>query len=1078
MKLTVGLILILNFQTIANVYSQNRVTLNYRSTDLKTVLYEIEKQTSYRFIFSNRKLTSDKTVNIAVKDADVTKVLELILSPHGFTFSMLANNLVVIIPAGKNIVIKLITGKVLDEKDEPLADANIKIKGGSGAVFSNKKGEFSIEAPDDAILVVSYIGYETREVQLSGNTNLTVQLKPSVTSFNEVVVIGYGTQKKSDITGSVARADLESFRQAPNANLVQMLQGSVPGLNVGQVNSSGQNPSIQVRGQSTLSGNTNVLIILDGIVFNGSMASINPGDIASVDVLKDASSKAIYGSAAANGVLLLTSKKGKNTGKPLVNYTTSYATQNPANRLHALNREQFIQKIKDINWQQAYLGPDYLQPNPAFNVRTKIDGTQQTAYDDGATDFNWYDATTHPGYLMDHELSISNATEKTNFFISAGYAKQRGLIINDDFSRKSARINFETKLLDWLTFGAQTYGSFMDYSGTAPALRDLMLYSPLNTPYDANGNLVPLPNGSITNPLTAFDASDYDHRNALSGNFYALVNIPYVKGLSYRMNFGNNYYWNQRYTSNKWGANNTGAASKSNDANYDYTIDNIINYKKTIADAHNIDLTLVYGARKNKYEYTNGNGTNFSNISLGYNSLETAVTQRISSDAYQEQYNYQTARLNYNFNSRYLLTATIRRDGFSGFAENNKEGIFPSVAVGWVISKEPFFKANAINNLKLRASYGSNGNLTSRYASLARLTQSTYIFGDGNSNTLFGQNVNSLANPNLKWETTTGINLGADVMLLDDRISVAVDYYNTNTNDLLYNVNIPTITGFNSISTNIGKINNKGIEININSTNIRTPDIQWETAINFSRNTNRILKLLGTDGNNDGKEDDLISSNLFIGRSIQAINNYVTDGLWQIGETPPSGYFVGGEKLVDVDKNGVINADDRVISGYREPAYRFSISNTFSWKQFSLFVFINSMQGGKKGFLGVNDPWTDLGIQASDNALRNNWFKEVDYWTPSNPNAEYRLTGQIPAIDPEVFKSRNFVRLQDVSLSYNFSNAVAQKLHIKNLRLYLSGKNLHTWTKWKGWDPETGQGLIYGGMPVIKAYAAGINFTF
>ncbi|HSC36624.1 MAG TPA: hypothetical protein VLD19_02085, partial [Chitinophagaceae bacterium] len=376
---------------------------------------------------------------------------------------------------------------------------------------------------------------------------------------------------------------------------------------------------------------------------------------------------------------LITTKKGRNTGKPVINYSTSWATQEPANRLHSLDRNAFIQKVKDINWQTAYLAPDYLTPNPAFNLATKFDATQQAAYADGKTDFDWYGAATNQGYLMDHNLSISNSSEKTNFYVSGGFTKQKGFIINDRFARKSIRMNIETKALSWLTLGAQTFGTFNDYSGSSPDLRFVMLYSPLNTPNNAAGDIVLTPNASINNPFLSSAAIDYDHRNALSGNFYTIVNIPYVSGLSYRLNFGNNYYWNQRYNSNKYGAGFTGSVSKLNEADYDYTIDNIVNYTHTFSDVHDIDVTMVYGARKQQFENTTASATGYTNISLGYNSIEQGQIQKVSSDAWNEAYNYQTARLSYGYRKKYLLTGTFRRDGYSGFGASMKYGNFPSI---------------------------------------------------------------------------------------------------------------------------------------------------------------------------------------------------------------------------------------------------------------------------------------------------------------------------------------------------------------------------------------------------------------
>jgi len=1054
-------------------YAQN-VSISEKNTPLAQVFDELRKQTGYTFFYKDASV-KDIRVSVSIKDVQLDKALNIILENQPLVFSIIDKTVVLkrktenpkTIPNAVSPV--QVKGKVVDESGGPIVGATVSVKGTKTISATDASGNFAIAAPENAVLVVSYLGYQTQEYQNVEGNAIVIKMVPTPKNLDEVVVVGYGTQKKSDVTGSIVRADLESFRTSPNSNIAQLLQGAVPGLNVGPVTSAGQTPSIQVRGQSTLSGSQGVLIVLDGIVYAGDLSRINPNDIASVDVLKDASSKAIYGATAANGVLLITTKKGKIGSKPIINFSSSYATQDPANILHPLNREQFIQKVRDINWRTAYLAPEYIMPNPTFNVRSALDPTQQAGYDNG-TDFDWYGAATNSGFLYDQQVSISNATEKTNFFLSGGYTKQKGFIINNQFNRKSVRLNLETKVFDWLTVGTNAFASFADYSGLSPNLRDIMLYSPLNTPYDAAGNIILTPNASINNPFLATLGNNYDRRNNLSGNFYGILNLPFIPGLSYRINYGNNYFWNQNYSANQYSANFTGAASKTNDNTYDSTIDHILSYKRTLDNIHSLDLTMVYGSRSTGYQTTNANGTGYNNIILGYNKLDQATIQKISSGAYSETYNYQTARLSYGFRQKYILTSTVRRDGFSGFASNNKWGIFPSAAFAWVASNESFMRFSWLNNLKMRIGYGANGNLTNRYASLATVGQgAAYVFGDGGT-TLFGQVVNSMGNNDLSWEKTVGINTGLDFSILKGRISGSVDYYNTITSNLLYNINIPEITGFSSIPSNVGRIRNSGTEINVNTVNLKLENFQWNSVINFATNKNRIKELLGT--------GDLVASNLFVDRSIGTIYNYQTNGLWQLGETPPSGYAVGSNKLVDLNGDGKIDASDRTFLGYTEPAYRVSFGNTFSYKNISLFVFLNAVQGGKNGYMNANNPWTDLGIQQGDNAIRNNWFKEIDYWTPSNPGAQYRITGTVPAVDPQLYQQRNFIRLQEVSLRYNFDSRITKKLGLNSLQVFVSGKNLALWTKWRGWDPETLQGLAYGASPIIRGYSAGLNVTF
>jgi TonB-dependent starch-binding outer membrane protein SusC len=949
-----------------------------------------------------------------------------------------------------------------------LPGVNVQIKGSTIGVVTDENGRYTLDVAEGATLLFHYVGHDVVEIKVTNQRSVDVTLESRASSLDQVVVVGYGTQRKADLTGSVVTADIESFRQSPNVSILQSLQGTVPGLNVGAVNAAGADPTVTIRGQITLSGSTTPLIVLDGIIYNGTMAALNPQDIESITVLKDASATAIYGSQAANGVILVQTRRGKGTGKPVINFTTSYASQTPAHELVPMNRAEFIKKDEDVEWQQAYLAPGYTQPNPNFDLTQYVNSSVGAGYTKG-TDFNWWDAATNPGHIQDNQLSISGATDRSNYYISGGYTKQNGFIVNDKFSRKSVRINLETKVENWFTVGVQTFGSFTDYSGTPLDLGLVYLTSPLLAAYDSTGAFIPYPNGGAVSPFLQSVDNSFDHRNTLSGNFYAIVNIPFIKGLSYRVNYGNNYFWTQQYVSNPYAAGLTGGASKFNASEYDYTLDNIVSYKRTFHDIHHIDLTMVYGAGGRANESTTAAGSNFSNISLGYNSLQQAGIQAIASDAWQENSNYQLARLNYGLMDKYLLTGSIRRDGFSGFAANHKYGVFPSLAAAWVASNESFLHVSWLDYLKLRVSYGSNDNLTSRYSSLANVTPgAAYVFGDAGS-TLFGQEVTTLANPDLKWETTTGVNFGLDFTVLKKRISGTVDYYSTVTSNLLYTVNIPTVSGFSSITTNVGQIDNHGIELSINSTVIKSGDFQWDLGLNFSRNTNRIVKLLGT--------GDLVSSGLFIGKSIGAVYGYQRNGFWQIGETPPAGWYTGTDKIVDVNKDGAVTPDDRVILGKAEPAYRISVKNAFTYGSFSLMVFVNSIQGGKNGYLGQNNPW-EPGISATSNSLNGNWARGINYWTPSNPNAEYRVPGSVPAIDPAIYKDRSFIRLQDVTLSYHFPDKMLHHLGLGVLTVYASGNNLITWTKWKGWDPETGQGLESTGMPVLKGYNAGINISF
>jgi TonB-dependent starch-binding outer membrane protein SusC len=858
----------------------------------------------------------------------------------------------------------------------------------------------------------------------------------------------------------------------------QLLQGTVPGLNVGVSTVAGGTPPINIRGQVTLNGNKSVLIILDGIQYNGSLSSINPDDIASIDVLKDASSTAVYGAQAANGVILITSRKGRTGQKPRIAYSGSYSSQQPTVDLIPLNREQYLQRVTDAFWRQAYLGPDYTQPNPAFNLATKVDASMRDASGNLLpNDYDWWGNATNPGAILENNLSISGGTDNVNYLLSGSMVDQKNFIINDFFKRKTLRANLEIKPAKFWKIGLISSGSFVNQDGAEPTMSEIVRHAPLLVPFDTKGELIPSPTNTVTfNPFRTYYVDDRERHQYYFANIYSDLDIPFIKGLNYRLNFGNNLRNDQHYFASKYDGGFTGRAYKENEEYYDYTLDNILNYTKRLGK-HDITVTGVYGAVERKYSRTFSDSRGFSRLNLSWNNLQGATIQQVFSNAWNEALNYQMGRINYKYNDKYLLTATLRRDGFSGFAENSKYALFPSLGLGWTLSSEPFMQnVNPVNLLKLRASYGAIGNQTERYTSLARVTtNSSYVFGDGGS-TAFGQQVTTLPNPNLKWERTEGLNIGVDFGLLNNRLSGTLEYYNNNTNDLLYSVTLPSITGFGSIQTNLGKIHNTGYEASITSQIVNRKDFSWSATYNFSTNKNRIVTLTGIDGDGDGKEDDLVADGLFIGKSIGTIFNYQAGPIYQLNETLMPGFQTGSFRVVDQNKDNDITPADRVFIGQTLPAYRMSLFNTMSYKGFTLSFLLNSIQGGKDGYLGNN---TKVFFR-DDNNIRDNDLNAVDYWSPRNPNGKYPriVDGSRSKVEPPLYESRSFVRLQDLSLGYNLSAKVLQKIKAQAVNVFVSGKNLATWTKWEGWDPETGQGLDIGGRPVMRALSVGLQITY
>lgn len=993
-----------------------------------------------------------------------------------------------------------VRGRIINDRNQPVENASVVVKGSNAGTTTNTNGEYQISAPSNGTLVVSYIGYPTKEIPVNGQAVQNVSLTANANSLEQVVVVGYGTQRKKDVTGAVASVNLDALKESPNTNIGQLLQGTVPGLNVGISTFAGGTPPINIRGQNTLSGNQSVLIIVDGIQYTQSLSSINPDDIASIDVLKDASSTAVYGAQAANGVILITTRRGRTNQKPRISFSSSYSTQRPTVGLRPLNRAEYLQNITEANWDKSYTAPGYTTPNPAFNVAQNVDPTMRDAAGNLLpNNFDWWDASTNTGKISEINLGISGGGDRFNYLLSGGLVDQSGFIINDKFKRKSLRVNLETKPFTWWKVGLVSSGSFVNQDGAEPTIGNVIQASPLQVPFDSSGKLIPSPtNTLVPNPFQTYYVNDYDRNNYYFANIYSDIDFPFLKGLNYRLNFGNNYRTASRFFASPYAASLQGQAYKNTDEYYDYTLDNILTYTKRFGK-HDITGTLLYGAIERKFNSTSARSEVFSRLNLGYNNLAQGTNAFVSSSAYQEALNYQMARVNYKFNDRYLLTATVRRDGFSGFAENYKSAYFPTAALGWVISEEGFMsKQNVVSYLKLRIGYGESGNQTPRYSSIARVSTTPwapnpatnnfsypYVFGDGGT-TAAAQQVTALGNPDLRWERTRGLNAGVDFTMFQSRFTGSLDFYRNNTYDLLFNVNIPTVTGFGSIQTNLGQLSNTGVEAVLTYKIIDKTDFNWSATLNFWKNINKIVHLTGQDLNKDGREDDLVGSGLFIDKARYAIYDYQYNGIYGLTDTRLPGFTVGSYKIIDQDKTSTITDADRVFLGRREPAYQMSLYNIFSYKAFSFSFFLNTIQGGKSGYLGNNNP----SYFRDDNGIRNNYLNAINYWSPSNPTGKYprNISGarSYNELTLNNWQDRSFIRLQDASLSYNLASGLLKKVKAQAVNVYVSGKNLITWTNWEGWDPEpvTTDGLnnaaggLLGTRPVMRAFTVGVNITY
>lgn len=1080
--LLLNLVLALNANGQYRNIEEVRVTLSAEQLSLQQFFREVQRQTPFKFSHEYRDVDKQQTVTFAKKEGPVIDFLMEAAQQSQLSFRQVNHGIDVIKKKGSTVEViaaadpVTISGTVVDENGEPLPGASVTVAGTALGTVTDINGNYSLTVPEEATLIFSYIGFETLEVPVENRSQIDITLTTGSSALDEVVVVGYGTQKKSDLTGSVVRADIESFSDQANTNILQSLQGSVPGLNIGMSTAAGESPSYTIRGQNNLStANNEPLIVVDGIIYRGNMEDLNPDDIKSVDVLKDASSAAIYGSQAANGVIIITTKTGI-SDKPQISYSTRLSIREDANPLEYYDRDSYIQLIEDYHWMESRLGPDYTARNPNFDPLDQIYPAEYAGYQAGANVI-WNDLITQKGFLQNHNLNISGRSERFNYFVSGSYLGQEEVLVGDKYEKITGKVNLEVNINDWLDIGTNSFITSADHSGVEfPLAR--RSFSPYSRPFDENGEIIIKPNGGFSdNPYLNENEIDVDKRLQINSVLYANIRIPWIKGLTYRMNYGHSYR-TVRHNNFSFIANNfNGRAIKSFDLFYDWTLDNIISYDKTIGE-HQINATAVHGREERYGEGTNAIGENYSITTLGFHSLQNAAIRNIESSAFEETNLYTMGRLNYTFKGKYLITGTVRRDGFSGFGENNKIAVFPSIAVGWTLSDESFFSTltDQVSYFKLRASYGKSGNRgIGRYGTLARVgVRDAYVFGDGGS-TLLGQNLSSFAAPDLKWETTIGTNLGFDYEVFNGRISGSFDYYNTNTEDILFVKPLPSIAGLDGVSANIGKVHNKGLEIILNSNNIKNSNMTWTTQFNFSRNTNEIVTILGSDSNGDGREDDLEDAGLFIGQSIGTVFNYEVDGIYQIGEEIPPGFEPGFYRFRDQNGDGTINSNDRVILGREEPAFRFGISNTISIKQLELFFFINSIQGGRDGYLGSHTPWIEFN-DARAGRMENNRPMAHEYWSPDNTDGVFPSLRYTSPLNPIVYFQRSFVRLQDVKLSYAFKPELVRKIGINQLRVFVSGRNLLTFTDWVGNDPETGTGFT--GRPVIRSYNLGFNLTF
>lgn len=969
-----------------------------------------------------------------------------------------------------------VTGKVTSSEDLlGLPGANVYIKNSSVGATTDMDGNYTVFVSEkNAVLVFNFVGYQSVEIPVGNKTAINVSLKPDTKNLEEVIVVGYGTRKKSDITGSVSSVTAKELTAYPVLSAEQALQGRAAGVSV-QSNNGGEPGApvkIRVRGGTSINASGDALIVVDG--FAG-VSMPAPQDIASIEVLKDASATAIYGSRGSNGVIMVTTKKGK-PGKPVIEFSNSTSIQTVNNKLDLLDADQFA----------AY--------RKSFTTHTQ-----------GPANTDWQDVIYRDGMISNTQLSFSGGSDTVKYYVSGTYFNQNGVVINSGIDRYTIVANLEADLSPKFKVGLNTFTSKQNKdgivsqtgaggTGAAGVIASAYRFMPDKGIYNEDGTYTTTaPIGDdIDNPYATAMENILETVSIVNrNNFFAQYKI--TKDLDFKTTLGltDNNSQTGRFIPSTLiaGKNIKGEASVNNTRFSSFLTENYLTFKREIIEKGVLTVLGGYSYQKNKNESSFAASRGFLTNTNSYRNLGAGtVFLKPDSNLSETELISAFGRLNFDYDDKYLLTFTARRDGSSSFSKNYKYGTFPSGAIGWNIGKENFLKDNkTISNLKLRASYGATGNPSiGAYSTLSRFSEIYDVSGDVIVNAV---QLTSLDNPNLKWETSYQQDYGIDLGLFDNRISITADYYKTITKDLLFNRPLPGVSGIASQLQNVGELENKGWELGINSKNFIGQDFTWNTSFNISSNKNKVLKLA------DNK-DLLINSTpghflatesqiLRVGEPVGSFFGFIYDGVLQQGETALPGNFettAGSEKFRDYNGDGKLDSQDKTIIGNPNPDFIFGLNNDFTYKNLDLNIFFQGSEGGQI----LNYTLMEL---ASGN---NNATTEVlDAWTPTNTDTNVpKNAARTKRVTSRFVYDGSYIRLKNISLGYSLSENVVSKFGLSKVRFYISAQNLWTITDYPGTDPETSYlndnnsrsntnlGLDYGGYPNVRTFTMGLNVKF
>ena len=1014
----------------------------------------------------------------------------------------------------QNITVK---GRVVDEKSSPIASVSVQVKNTSNGTITNDEGYYSLEGvPGNSTLVFSYTGYTSQEIPVNTQTSINVAMGQAASDLNEVVVIGYGTARRKDVTGAVASVQAAKLEKEAPRSIQDLLRGNAAGMIIGQGNSAKADASLLIRGVGTLKAGSGPLNVVDGVIFDGSFTDLNPNDIQSIDILKDASAAAIYGAKAANGVVLITTKKGA-AGKPVITFNANLGLVENARMPRVMSPEEFLAYRYD--YEVGRRTDAYHQQYPEMFVDPrKLSGTSQLDwynYDQKppvatVTDeqllrtwltrlelkapeienylankiTDWQSLVFQKGFQQDYSASVSNRNENSSYYLSFNQVDREGIVVGNRYKNFRTRLNMESKITSFLkvgvnaNFAARNEGFLQANWGQSAII----------SPYGSNNLDDPaslyrrLPTGDPT-PVNPFHDNMYrdvvDRDNTLFSSLYGIITLPY--GFEFQSNYTPSFAWSEYYLHEssknpEWKAKG-GSSERTTSKSFNWQIDNILRWKKKF-DIHNFELTFLQNAEKAQYWRTTATTSNYSPSDiLEWHRIQAGTVPLNNSNDTYKTGDALMGRLYYSLKDRYMFTASVRRDGYSAFGAQNPRATFPALALAWDISEEKFMTSTSkwLDYGKLRLSWGRNGNRDiGEYEALSDMTSGLHPYIDQKGNVYVSSQlyVNRMANLGLRWENKESYNVGFDFAMFKKRFSGSFDAYTATTKDLLVDRVLPEIIGFNSVAANLGELRNRGFEFTLNGALIQKREFDWNTSLIFMLNRREIVRLYGDmidvkdgQGNVIGqREADDIKNQWFIGQDPDRLWGYERSGVWQIAETAVAakyGLQPGDFKYLDQNGDSVMTNDDKVFQNYTTPRFRWSLRNEFNYRNFNLSFFIYS-NWGQFGTFNRAANVSNFADRSTDYAMPR--------WTPDNSINDYARIGSKNIGNNYV--DRSFIRLDNISLSYLVPKSLLSKAKIKGLRISAAVRNATYWAPyWTFGDPES------GADPTPRTYTLNFNLS-